>query len=680
MPRPAPTRRSRSRTAALRRGAAALLLLGTLALAGGAHAQTGPTSVQLILDASGSMFTRLPGGQTRIAAAQDVLSDLIAALPDRPDLNVGLRLYGARTNAGDAGACQDSALTIPMTGVDRAALLNTVRTTRPRGATPIVYALTQAARDFPATPGRKLVVLVTDGLESCGGNLQDALKAFRERGIEVDLRVIGIDLNDRAAQAFAGVGTFVNTRSAPELAAALGQATAQVAPPATQTLPVTVTLTSGGNPVTSGPTVTLTGTGGRATSLSPAGGAYAASVPPGAYTATVSTATDTRTFAGLTVSAGSPNRFTFDLTPTGRVTLTVTPAAPTAGGRATISFSGAPTATGRPWITLARPGDPDPTYLDWEYVTGASGTVTLTVPDDTAPHEARYHQANPDGSTRVIGRSAPFTPQRTAASVTAPATAAAGSAIRVNWTGPNNPGDYVTIVPASADPGAYTRYFYTTGTNPGTLTTPPTPGAYEVRLNNETSGRVLARAPITLTASAYAVTAPTTATAGSRIQVGWTGPNNPGDYVTIVPRGAPVGAYLAYFYTKDGNPGPLTTPPAPGEYEIRYSTEAATPNPTLASTPIRLTAAAYSLSAPRQGKAGTTIQVNWTGPNNPGDYVTIVPRGAPVGAYLDYFYTRDGNPGALTLPDQPGEYEIRYSTEAATPNPTLHSIPFTVTK
>ena len=95
--------------------------------------------------------------------------------------------------------------------------------------------------------------------------------------------------------------------------------------------------------------------------------------------------------------------------------------------------------------------------------------------------------------------------------------------------------------------------------------------------------------------------------------------------------------------------------------------------------PIRLTAAAYGLSAPRQGKGGTTIQVNWTGPNNPGDYVTIVPRGAPVGAYLDYFYTRDGNPGRLTLPAQPGEYELRYSTEAASPNPTLHSIPFTVT-
>ena len=673
---PVPARRPRRRHVP---GAA--LLLGALTLAGSAHAQTGPTSVQLILDASGSMFTRLPGGQTRIAAAQAVLNDLIAALPDRPDLNVGLRLYGARTNAGDAGACQDSALTIPMTGVDRAALLSTVRSTRPRGATPIVYSLTQAARDFPTTPGRKLVVLVTDGLESCGGNLQDALNAFRERGIEVDLRVIGIDLNDRAAQAFAGVGTFVNTRSATELAAALGQATAQVAPPATQTLPVTVTLTSGGNPVTSGPTVTFTATGGRATSLSPAGGTYGASVPPGAYTATVKAAAETRTFAGLTVSAGTPNRFTFDLSPATTVTLTVTPAQPVAGGEATVTYSGAPASTGREpnWVTFARPGDPDPTFLDWENVPGAAGTVNLGVPDDTVPYEARYHQVNPDGSTRVIGRSAPFTPKRTAATVTASATAAAGTAVQVRWTGPNNPGDYVTIVPRGAPASSFTRYFYTKDGNPGTLTTPVEPGAYEIRLNNEQSGRVLASAPITLNAAAYALSGPATAAAGSAVQVKWTGPNNPGDYVTIVKKGAPVGTYLDYFYTKDGNPGTLTTLPESGAYELRYSTEAANPNPTLASTPITLNAVSYTLSAPRQGKAGSAVQVRWTGPNNPGDYVTIVPRGAPVGTYLDYFYTADGNPGTLTLPAQPGEYEIRYSTEAARPNPTLHSIPFTVT-
>ena len=61
-------------------------------------------------------------------------------------------------------------------------------------------------------------------------------------------------------------------------------------------------------------------------------------------------------------------------------------------------------------------------------------------------------------------------------------------------------------------------------------------------------------------------------------------------------------------------------------------------------------------------------------PNNPGDYVTVVKKGAPVGEYTTYFYTRDGNPGTLKMPAQPGSYEIRYSSEKASPNPTLSSV------
>jgi Ca-activated chloride channel homolog len=72
--------------------------------------------------------------------------------------------------------------------------------------------------------------------------------------------------------------------------------------------------------------------------------------------------------------------------------------------------------------------------------------------------------------------------------------------------------------------------------------------------------------------------------------------------------------------------------------------------------------------------------VKWTGPNGQGDYVTIVKKGASVGTYTEYFYTRDGNPGTLTMPSEPGEYELRYSTETVSPNPTLFSLPITLKK
>jgi len=60
--------------------------------------------------------------------------------------------------------------------------------------------------------------------------------------------------------------------------------------------------------------------------------------------------------------------------------------------------------------------------------------------------------------------------------------------------------------------------------------------------------------------------------------------------------------------------------------------------------------------------AGAAFEVSWTGPDNPGDYLTIVPAGAAEGAYLDYAYTADGSPVTLTAPDEAGRYEVRYVT------------------
>ena len=82
-------------------------------------AQASVTYIQLILDASGSMYGKLPAGGTRISAAKDVLSSFINRLPNDPSLNVGLRIYGANTAAGSAEACTDSKLVLPMKGLGR---------------------------------------------------------------------------------------------------------------------------------------------------------------------------------------------------------------------------------------------------------------------------------------------------------------------------------------------------------------------------------------------------------------------------------------------------------------------------------------------------------------------------------------------------------------------------------
>jgi Ca-activated chloride channel family protein len=54
------------------------------------------------------------------------------------------------------------------------------------------------------------------------------------------------------------------------------------------------------------------------------------------------------------------------------------------------------------------------------------------------------------------------------------------------------------------------------------------------------------------------------------ITVSWQGPNAPNDYISIAIPESDGSSYLAYEYTKAGNPVRIQTPQEPGEYEIRY--------------------------------------------------------------------------------------------------------------
>ena len=69
------------------------------------------------------------------------------------------------------------------------------------------------------------------------------------------------------------------------------------------------------------------------------------------------------------------------------------------------------------------------------------------------------------------------------------------------------------------------------------------------------------------------------------------------------------------------------------------------------------------IDAPEQAPAGSTILVNWTGPDDNLDNIEVGLPGDP--AYLSFTYTRDGNPATVILPGQPGTYELRYKLNDA---------------
>ena len=76
--------------------------------------------------------------------------------------------------------------------------------------------------------------------------------------------------------------------------------------------------------------------------------------------------------------------------------------------------------------------------------------------------------------------------------------------------------------------------------------------------------------------------------------------------------------------------------------------------------PIAAAGQGATIEAPAEVPVGSEISVSWTGPNAALDFISIDPAGAPSSQYGDYVYANVAQPAALSVPDVPGSYEIRY--------------------
>lgn len=276
------------------------------------------------------------------------------------------------------------------------------------------------------------------------------------------------------------------------------------------------------------------------------------------------------------------------------------------------------------------------------------------------PPVAKTQNAEPTAAATPAPSSTPPAEVLTAATIKIPESVPAGAHFKAEWTGPNNNGDYLTIVLPDASAATYHNYSETRHGSPLELTAPIEAGAYEVRYVTARSKTILGRAPITIAATTATLSAPAEAVLGTEISVSWTGPDNPGDYVTIVPISLPDGRYENYTETAKGATLKLRVPVEAGNAELRYMTGQGAR--VLGRRPIKIITPEVSLSAPDRVEAGSTFQVAWTGPNNSGDYVTIVPKEMPDGRYANYLETAKGATLTLTALITPGAAELRYMT------------------
>lgn len=161
------------------------------------RAALGPQdAVGVILDASGSMLQRI-GDERRIAIARETLTGLVSdTIPE--GTGFALRVFGHR----EADSCRTD-LEIPLGPLDPAAANTVISGVNAMNLakTPLGHSIALMAGDLAAVEGERVLIVLTDGEETCDGDAAAAIQSLRDRGWNIRVNIVGFAIDDADLEA-----------------------------------------------------------------------------------------------------------------------------------------------------------------------------------------------------------------------------------------------------------------------------------------------------------------------------------------------------------------------------------------------------------------------------------------------------------------------------------------------
>lgn len=594
-------------------------------------------------------------GEAKISIAKTVVGQVLDDLPKTRRL--GLVAYGHNRE----GDCTDIEEIAPI-GTERDAIRRAVDGIDPKGKTPLSASVQFAAEKLHYTENKATVILVSEGRETCDLDPCAVGNALEQAGVDFTAHVIGFDVVEQSDQeqlqclADNTGGKYLNAGSAEELSRALEQTVAEVPlPEADQAtlLSLRATDLAQGPEIESGLVWRVVEVGGGAEVFAASdAGAPEVEVAPGINDIFVEWPSEGLSGSAETIQVelSREKTITIALEQDFDASLRMAPAVAPAGAKFLVDWTGPQRKDD--WIAITQVDGTPSSFISFEYVATGGNPAELRMPAQPGKYQVRYVLGQP---ARVLA-SLEVEATAVSAALEAPDTVAAGANFDVNWTGPGYQDDWVTVVEPEAEAKAYLDFDYMRVGEVASLKAPLEPGEYELRYVQEDK-EVLATRTIMVTAVTATVTGPKTAEVGSQHDVVWTGPGGEDDWLTVVETDTEGKAYNDFAYTRDGEVLTLKMPLEPGAYELRYVQG---DNKVLATQPITITDLEVTISAPSTAAAGSSVQVGFDGPGWHGDWLTVVLPSDTATSYNDYANGRDGSPVELIMPDEPGDYELRY--------------------
>jgi Ca-activated chloride channel family protein len=196
------------------------------------------TRLLLVLDASGSMLSKWDN-DLRINIAKDKIAAFVDSLRRNQNVEMALRVYGHQFDFKQKN-CTDSKLEVGFAANNHAQIKAALTRLAPKGTTPIAYSLEQAVKDFPPEGNyRNVIIMITDGIEACGGDPCAISLGMQKNGIILKPFIIGLGVGKDFAAAFNCIGKAYDARSAEDFRAILGSISRQILGRTTVTVELT---------------------------------------------------------------------------------------------------------------------------------------------------------------------------------------------------------------------------------------------------------------------------------------------------------------------------------------------------------------------------------------------------------------------------------------------------------
>ncbi len=155
----------------------------------------GTTYIEIILDCSDTM-KRQVDQTTKLGAAKSALLDFVNEAPD--NYKFALRVMGGRAGA----QYYTSDLVAGMGLLSKYSLIEKIKEQQPGGERSLYHALQECLYDFPDDAGNNIVLVITDGLDDGGQNLEDLQYYYENNPGAPRVYFYGIDINEDISAEF----------------------------------------------------------------------------------------------------------------------------------------------------------------------------------------------------------------------------------------------------------------------------------------------------------------------------------------------------------------------------------------------------------------------------------------------------------------------------------------------